>query len=93
LLEVGEFFGGEDEGFGVDAGFEGVHGEDGLACGRGGAGGLFGITAAGFYLTDGRRGWLASELRSEGQVDPEGTPACPTLKIEERLRGFGGECL
>jgi hypothetical protein len=37
LLEVGEFLGGEDEGFGVDAGFEGIHGGDGLACDRGGA--------------------------------------------------------
>ena len=32
LLEVGEVLGGEDEGFGVDAGFEGVHGGRGLTC-------------------------------------------------------------
>ena len=36
LLEVGEVFVGEDEGFGVDASFEVVHGRDGLACDRGG---------------------------------------------------------
>ena len=54
LLEVGEFFGGEDEGFGVDAGFEGIHGGDGFACDRGGAGGFLGVTAVGFYLTEGR---------------------------------------
>jgi hypothetical protein len=37
LLEVGDLFGGEDEGLGVDAGFEGIHGGNGLACDRGGA--------------------------------------------------------
>ena len=30
LLEVGEVLGGEDEGFGMNAGFEGVHGGNGL---------------------------------------------------------------
>jgi hypothetical protein len=44
LFEVGEFLGGEDEGLGVDAGFDGVHGRDGFACDRGGAGGFLGIT-------------------------------------------------
>jgi hypothetical protein len=51
-LEIGEFFGGEDEGFGVDAGFEGVHGRRGLACDRGWAGGVLGVTAVGFNLTE-----------------------------------------
>jgi hypothetical protein len=51
LLEVGEVFGGEDEGFGVDAGFEGVHGGSGLACDGGGASGFLGVAAIGFYLT------------------------------------------
>jgi len=50
LFEVGEFFGGEEEGFGVDAGFEGIHGGDGFACDRGGAGGFLGVAAVGFYL-------------------------------------------
>ena len=50
LFEVGSVFTGEDEGFGVDAGFEAVHGGDGLACDRGGAGGFLGITAVGFNL-------------------------------------------
>jgi hypothetical protein len=55
-LEIGESFGREDEGFGVDAGFEGVHGGSGLACDRGGAGGFLGIAAVGFYLTESRHG-------------------------------------
>ena len=54
LLEVGEFFGGEDEGLGVDAGFEGIHGGDGFACDRGGAGGFLRVTAVRFDLSKGR---------------------------------------
>jgi hypothetical protein len=54
LFDVGDLFGGEDEGFGMEAGFEGVHGGDGLAYDRGWAGRFFGITAVGFYLTNGR---------------------------------------
>jgi len=53
LFEVGEFLGGEDEGLGVEAGFEGIHGGCGLACDGGGAGGFEGVTAVGFYLTKG----------------------------------------
>jgi hypothetical protein len=69
LIELGEVFGGEDEGFGVDAGFESVHGGDGLACDRGGAGGFLGVAAVGFYLTLGRHGGSSrSELRSDGQA-------------------------
>jgi hypothetical protein len=69
LLEVGEVFAGEEEGFGVDAGFEAVHGGDGLACERGGAGGFLGITSVSFYLTKGRHGFRSlSELRSDGQA-------------------------
>jgi hypothetical protein len=56
LIELGEVFGGEDEGFGVDAGFEAVHGGDGLASDRGGAGRFLGVTAIGFYLTKSRHG-------------------------------------
>jgi hypothetical protein len=56
LLEVGEIFGGEDKGFGVDAGFEAVHGGDGFACDRGGAGRFLGVAAVGFYLTLGGHG-------------------------------------
>jgi hypothetical protein len=56
LIEIGEVFGGEDEGFGVDAGFEGVHGRCGFACDRGGAGGFLGVAAVGFYLTGSRHG-------------------------------------
>ncbi|HEY3616641.1 MAG TPA: hypothetical protein VGK96_07485, partial [Candidatus Sulfotelmatobacter sp.] len=40
FVELGDVFGGEGEGFGVDAGFEGIHGGGGLACNRGGAGGF-----------------------------------------------------
>jgi hypothetical protein len=87
LLEVGEIFGGQDEGFGMDAGFEGVHGGSGLACDRGRAGGFLGVTAVSFYLTESGHGSSReSELRSEGQAG-----ACPTLRIEERFRGFRGE--
>jgi hypothetical protein len=61
LFEVGEVFGGEDEGFGVDAGFEGVHGGSGFACDRSGTGGFLGVTAVCFDLTQsghgGSRGW------------------------------------
>ena len=51
LLEVGESFGGEDEGFRVDAGFEGIHGGGGFARDRGGAGGFPRVAAVRFYLT------------------------------------------
>jgi hypothetical protein len=51
LLEVGKLFGGKDEGFGVDAGFKGIHGRCGFACDRGGAGGSLRVAAVGFYLT------------------------------------------
>ena len=51
LFEIGEFLGGEDEGLGVDAGFEGVHGRDGFACDRGRAGGFLGVTTIRFDLT------------------------------------------
>ena len=70
LLEVGEFLGGEDEGFGVDAGFEGIHGGDGFACDRGGAGGFLRVAAIGIYLT--LRGHMSN---SEMGQD------CPTLSI------------
>jgi len=64
LLEVGEFFGGEDEGFGVDAGFEGIHGGDGFACDRGGAGGFLRVAAIGIYLT--LRGHLGNSEMGSG---------------------------
>jgi hypothetical protein len=67
LLEVGEVFVGEGEGFGVDAGLEGVHGGGGLARDRGGAGGFLGVTTVGFYLTKGGHGGSGSELRSDAQ--------------------------
>ena len=37
----------------MDAGFEGLHVGCGFACVRGGAGGLLGVMAVGFYLFDG----------------------------------------
>jgi hypothetical protein len=67
LLEFGEVLAGEEERFGVDAGFEAVHGRDGLARDRGGAGRFLGVTAVGFYLTKGRHGGSGvSELCSDG---------------------------
>ena len=62
LVEVGLIFRGEEKGFGVDAGFEGVHGGDGLACDRGGAGGMLGVTAVSFYLAESRHGWLRDRV-------------------------------
>jgi hypothetical protein len=64
LLEAGEVLGGEDEGLGVDAGFEGVHGGSGLACDGGGAGGFLGVTAIVFYLTESGHGWLPVGVRA-----------------------------
>jgi hypothetical protein len=83
LLEVGELFGGEDERFGVDAGFEGVHGGGGLACDRGGAGRFLGVTTIGFYLTESGHGWLAGP-------DWTGKDACPTLRIQGAISGIRG---
>jgi hypothetical protein len=57
----------------VDAGFDGIHGGGGLTCNRGGAGGLLGVTAIGFYLTEGRHSSSGSGLRPDGQGCPEGT--------------------
>jgi hypothetical protein len=54
LLEVGEVLRGKDEGLGVNAGFEGIHGGGGFACDRGGAGGFLRVAAVGFDLTEGR---------------------------------------
>ena len=53
LLEFGEAFSGEEDGFGVDAGSEGIHGGGGLACGGEGAGGSLGVAAVGLDLTEG----------------------------------------
>jgi hypothetical protein len=63
-FEIGEFFGGEQEGFGVDAGFEGVHGGGGLACDRARAGGFLGVAPVSFNLTKCGHGdsWGRSEL-------------------------------
>jgi hypothetical protein len=75
LLEVGEVLGGEDEGFGMNAGFEGVHGGNGLTCDRGGAGGFLSVTTISFYLTEsGHNGWLASEPRSDWQAEGPAPP-------------------
>jgi hypothetical protein len=84
LLEVGEVLGGEDEGLGVNAGFEGVHGGSGLACDRGGAGGFLGVTTIGFYLTESGHVWLqvVSELRSDAQ----GRALC---HFEDRVANLG----
>src|ERR1039457_3797505 len=75
LVEVGKVFGREDEGFGVDAGFEGVHGGSGLACDRGGAGGLLGVAAVSFYLSESRHsGSGGCELRSDWQAEAPAPP-------------------
>jgi hypothetical protein len=81
FLELGDVFGGEDEGFGVDAGFEGIHGGGGFACDRGGAGGLLCVAAVGFDLTQ-------SGHKVNSRMGRVG--ACPALRIDERFREFGG---
>ena len=87
-LAVDEVVGGEDEGFGVDAGFEGVHGGDGFACDRGGAGRFLGVAAVSFNLSESRhRGSGNGDRRSQR------ARARPALRIEEGFRGFGGEYL
>jgi len=53
LLEFGEAFGGEEDGFGVNAGSEGVHGGGGLACDGDGAGGFLCVAAIGGNLCGG----------------------------------------
>src|ERR1035438_6382005 len=89
LLEVGEFLGGQDEGFGMDAGFEGVHGGSGLACDRGGAGGFLGVTTIGFYLTKSGHGFApgSPSFARMHKAEPYAT-----LRIARRIRGFVGEC-
>ena len=71
LLEIGYVFGREDEGFGEDASFEGVHGRGGLTGDGGGAGGLLCVTAIGFYLAQGGHigdsGEESPSLRSDAQ--------------------------
>src|ERR1039457_7213250 len=79
LVEVGKVFGREDEGFGVDAGFEGVHGGSGLARDRGGAGGLLGVAAVSFYLSESRHSGSGGVRAALGLA---GGSACPTLGIE-----------
>jgi hypothetical protein len=63
FLEFADGFRGEDEGFGVDAGFEGIHGGAGLACDRGGAGGLLGVAPVGFDLTLSRHKGMGTTWR------------------------------
>jgi len=50
LLEVGGVFAGDDDGLGVEAGFEGVHRGGGLARDGGGAGGFLGVATVGGEL-------------------------------------------
>jgi hypothetical protein len=66
---------------GLGAGFWAVQGGDGLACDRGRAGGVLGGTAVGFDLT----------LSGHGCQRGGRLRTCPTLRIEERLREFGGK--
>jgi hypothetical protein len=63
---------------GLGAGFWAVQGGDGLACDRGRAGGVLGGTAVGFDLT----------LSGHGRLWSGRLRTCPTLRIEERIRGF-----
>jgi hypothetical protein len=70
LMEVVGVLAGKDEGLGVEAGFEAVHGRCGLARDRGGAGGFLGVQTVGFYLAERGHGGLLereSELRSDAR--------------------------
>jgi hypothetical protein len=81
-LEVGELLVGEEEGLGVESGFEGIHGRSGLACDRGGAGGFLGVAAVGFDLA--ARGHMGIRGRT-------GREACPTLTINGWFCGSEGD--
>jgi hypothetical protein len=83
LLKFGEVLAGKEEGLGVDAGFEVVHGGDGLACDGGGAGGFLGVTAVGFYLTKSRHGGSGSGWTG----GPRGYPG---LSYSDYSGGLGG---
>jgi hypothetical protein len=78
---IGRAVPGRRRDLGLGAGFwvvPAVPGIDGLACDRGGAGGVLGGTAVGFDLTlSGHGCQRGGRLRTR-----------PTLRIEERLRGF-----
>jgi hypothetical protein len=86
-FEIGEVLGGEDEGFGMDAGFEGVHGGNGLTRDRGGAGGFLGIATIGFYLTNG--GHVFRSRPSFARMHKAEPYA--TLRLPRRYLGIGGE--
>ena len=74
-FEVGEFLGGEEEGFCVDAGFEAVHGRGGFARDRGWAGGFLSVAAVCFYLADGRHGFCSGGFRASlGGRRTQGVP-------------------
>jgi hypothetical protein len=88
LLEIGEVFRRKEEGFGVDAGFEVVHGRNGLASDRGGTGRFLGVTAVGFYLTKGRHGFGSGGVR--GALGLAGGSACSTLRLARRSGESGG---
>jgi hypothetical protein len=84
LLEVGKAFVGEDQGAGLDAGFEGILAGGGFTCDRGGAGGLPGVTTVGSSLIDRVHGFAREWT---------GREACPTLSIDGGIWVFGGVSL
>jgi hypothetical protein len=80
-VEVGGLLATDDEGLGVDAGFQGILGRGGLAGGRARAGRFPGVEAVGLDLMD------SGHRVRFGEAADVGPPYSPT----HRVRGEGGE--
>ena len=64
--EIGGAFAADDDRFGVEAGFEGIHGDDGLAFNGARAGGLLGVELVRLDLPDGRHRFPLISFLEEG---------------------------
>ena len=62
-FESGGVFAADEVRLGVDAGFQGVHGGDGLALGGAGAGGFSGVEAVGLGLFESCHGSVVPVIR------------------------------
>jgi hypothetical protein len=68
-LEVGRVFAGDDEGAGVDTGFDGIGAGGSFARGGAGSGGFARVGAVGGDLTVGGHGWSFREIKKAGARD------------------------